>query len=433
MKFKTGTELLNLPYFIKFGLEIEAQNVDFNELAKALKNNTELQGWKLVKDGSLTDNGAELVSPPLSELNNKDVYKKIQIALELLKKYPFDKKRNVYVNEQCGGHIHLDATKMRKNPEMIEAFLRIWAECEPIIYKICTTENDPIRPSAINNSLIDGLKRFLFSGFSEFYKISQNNDIPNLIKPYKFLNQTIKKTIQGYFIIGSSIFFDRNGFAHPIGKNIKNSEKKGNLIKKIYLTSNGNRFKFNKSLKALANHQTGINMQHFSENISFFRKLDSKNYSTNTYEYRIHNGTLFLDEIKKNLFLDVALSIIAYEMAYEPGKNDKKLSNLFEKDLTEEEKVDRFLELLFDFQEDRAIYKSRWIANKSANVFKNNNSFSNTFKKDALKNISEKQNPSYVLDTIKRIISYVKDNLSNENSGIYIEKFVMDYGGRNDE
>ncbi|MBR3002536.1 MAG: amidoligase family protein [Clostridia bacterium] len=170
MKYKSEANLMGLPQYIKFGCEIEVQNVDVEKLKKAMLEFPELNGWKITKDNSVTDNGAEIVSPPLSEVENQNVYAEFQKVLSLIKSCPADKNRNVYVNEQCGGHIHFDATMMRKNPEMVESYLRLWAEAEELIFKMCNAENNPIRESAVKLTPVDGLKRFFFSGVSEIFK-----------------------------------------------------------------------------------------------------------------------------------------------------------------------------------------------------------------------------------------------------------------------
>lgn len=170
MKYENGTNLMSLPNYIKYGCEIEVQNVDHKQLENYIKQYQELEGWKVTQDASVTDHGAEIVSPPLSENTNPNVYENFQKVLDLIKACPADKNRKVYVNEQCGGHIHFDATMMKKNPEMIENYLRLWAESEELIFKMCNSENDPIRESAVKNTPVDGLKRIFFSGISELFK-----------------------------------------------------------------------------------------------------------------------------------------------------------------------------------------------------------------------------------------------------------------------
>lgn len=206
-------------------------------------------------------------------------------------------------------------------------------------------------------------------------------------------------------------------------------------IKKVIHTRNGNKFKLNKSLKELANHQTAINMQHITNNRRLISKMCyflERGQSLNTYEFRGHNGSLSLDTWKKNIYLDAALSKVAYEMAYEPDKNQNELSSLFDKDIGEKEKVERFLNTLFKEREDKAIYKSRWESNKDAEIFKMAKGFSNTFKKSDLKETAKMPKTKEVVDTMQKVFGYAKEFLRDENSSFVPEEFVMDYGGRDD-
>ncbi len=430
MKYKSGENLMNVPNYITFGCEIEIQNVDKQKLKEMLQRFPELKDWKVSVDESVPDNGVEIVSPPLNEIKDPNVYNNFNKVLELVKLCPFDKNRKVYVNEDCGGHIHLDATKMRNNPEMMESFLRLWAESEEIIYKICNGVGDPIRKSAVKMSPVNGVKRILFSGYSEVLKaidrsnIEQKNVSPEILKA---LAGTPKKILQGVelTIIG---VVSKDGFAHPIGKKLQKQGKKGDFIQKVIYSSKGNKFKFNKSLKQLACHETGINTQHIATNREIQSKLNrlTKGKEPNTYEFRIHNSSLDLETWKQNIYLDSAISKIAYEMAYEPGKNDKKLSCFFEKEITEEEKVNRFLDLLFENSDDKKIYKERWQSVKDAPVFKKAKGFSRTFLKGNAKNTKVKD----ILNTMKGVFHQAKEVLKDENSSVKLDAMVMDYGGR---
>ena len=496
MKFKSGNELMNLPNYIKFGLEIEVQNVDINKLKQLFKMYPELDGWKITTDPSVTDNGVELVSSPLSE-KDPDVYKKLEMALELLKKCPADKNRDVYVNEQCGGHIHYDATMMRKNPEMAESFLRLLAESEEIRAKMCTAKGDPIRMGAVKQTPTDGIRRVLFSGISESIKavdrakddinpiFLKDNAIKlcwddmkkrnNMEKPEDFLKilanseemkkivlagmyevnrmaqstisnirrldqelpevikQIPKKTITGAASSIESIIIPQ-GYAHPMGEKIQKAAQKGDLVKGVKSTSKGNIYRFDKSLKKLACHETMVNFQHISSNRGIMGVLYAlqRGKRINTYECRDHNSTIDLDEIKKNIMLDSAFSKIAYEMAYESGKNDKKLSAFFEKDISEEEKVDRFLDLMFENEDDKNVFKERWKANKDAKVFKEAKGFARTFKKSEVKDYSLNTNLRTAYNTMKRVLGQAKDFIKDEASEIGMENIIMDYGGRNE-
>ena len=202
MKYKSENNLMSLPDYIKFGCEIEAQNINTEKLEMLINQYQELNGWKVSHDESVTDHGAEIISPPLSEQEDPNVYKNFQKILDLIKSCPFDENRKVYINEQCGGHIHFDATMMKKNPEMVENYLRLWAEAEELIFKMCNAENDPIRESAVKLTPANGLKRMFFSGISELYKavdISKKNGSNLGINIAKGLKTGSSKSAQRIF------------------------------------------------------------------------------------------------------------------------------------------------------------------------------------------------------------------------------------------
>ena len=76
-------------------------------------------------------------------------------------------------------------------------------------------------------------------------------------------------------------------------------------------------------------------MQHLTKKSMINKSEDflKKRKELNTYEFRMHNSSLDVNTWKQNIMLDSAFSKIAYEMAYEPGKNDKKLSEFFNKNI----------------------------------------------------------------------------------------------------
>lgn len=438
MNFCNKTKKMNLPPYIKFGCEIEAQNCNYHDIKKLLQQDENLKGWKVVLDDSVTDNGIEVVSPPLNENENPNLYKNFEQVLNIIKNNPYDKTRKVYVNEQCGGHIHFDATMMKKNPQMMENFLRLWKESEVFMYKMCNKENDLIRAGAVKLSPVDGIRKILFSVPSEIIKaadISEKenskfiNKLPNAIKT------GTKKSLYGVMDISNSLLH-KNGYAHPIGKTISGVKKNDDYIKSVIQTNNGNKFKFNRKLKVLTKHETGINMQHLTEKGLLDKGEDilKKRGKLNTYEFRMHNSSLDIDTWKENILLDSAFSKIAYEMAYEPGKNDKKLSEFFDKNQTEEQKANKFLNLLFENEEDRKIYMNRYESVKDNPLYSKIKGFDKScFKKEDIKNIALKNRCMDISNYIKNFFEKVKVFYKDERSGIQSNKIVMDYGGRDDE
>ena len=235
-------------------------------------------------------------------------------------------------------------------------------------------------------------------------------------------------------MLGTS-FLSPNGYAHQIGSVLQKNRKGKEYINRVIYSKGNNKFKFNRNLKELANHATAINMQHIATNRSMFSKICyflERGQSLNTYEFRGHNGSLSLDTWKKNIYLDAALSKVAYEMAYEPDKNQKELSSLFEKDVTEDEKAKRLLNVLFRDEKDKEIFMSRWESNKDAPIFKKAKGFGNTFTKSDLKETAGLPKTKQVMNTMQKVFGQAKEFLRDESSYIMPEAFVMDYGGRDE-
>ena len=121
-------------------------------------------------------------------------------------------------------------------------------------------------------------------------------------------------------------------------------------------------------------------------------------------------------------------------MAYEPGKNDKKLSEFFDKNQTEEQKANKFLNLLFENEEDRKIYMNRYESVKDNPLYSKIKGFDKScFKKEDIKNIALKNRCMDISNYIKNFFEKVKVFYKDERSGIQSNKIVMDYGGRDDE
>lgn len=148
MRLTEASENLGLPDYMKFGLELEVENLDYNEITKRIKG----KKWHTDKDMSLTDSGTECVSPVLQESDETSVWKDVYEVCDSITQCPADSKRKPYTDHTCGGHIHFDAQVFKENPEAMKNFLKIWAESEELIFKMCNDKNDPIRTGAMETS-----------------------------------------------------------------------------------------------------------------------------------------------------------------------------------------------------------------------------------------------------------------------------------------
>lgn len=368
MKLTKGTQNLGLPDYIKFGIEIEAENVNYNKITKAVKP----LGWHTDKDPSLTDSGTECVSPVLRETNEKSVWEDIENICLCIKQNPNDSEREAYAGDTCGLHIHFDAQILLENPDIMKNFLRLWAESEELVYKMCNEEGSPIRKGALqksNTNLKDVAQTLFKSPLQKDKKITNLKDILQVARNIKTNLSNSERKLNS---ILTANLLSRNGMAAPIGKKIQEQIQNGNLKlgkpkSKIYrntLIKN----------KLTPERYTGLNLTNLG------------NKKRNTVEFRISNGTIKPTTIKENVFLYSSMIKTAVDMTREPEKKKKSVQEFYKRDLSEEEKAKAFLDLIIDDEEDRKVYLRRWESVKDAPIFKQEtDKFGESFKKEDLR------------------------------------------------
>ena len=126
MKYSKGYEKLGLPSYLKFGIELEADNVKTTgkdglytgESAEFIKS----KNWHMAtkfEETLVSEGGAELVSPVLSDCESD--WKNISLICNHMKKFPGKNGDNVVANDKCGLHVHFDAGCL-SNPEKMNNF-----------------------------------------------------------------------------------------------------------------------------------------------------------------------------------------------------------------------------------------------------------------------------------------------------------------------
>ncbi len=404
MKLSKGTENLGLPSYMKFGLELEAENVSYSKVTEEIKS----KNWKTDKDASLTDNGTECVSPVLFENEEKSVWQEVDEVCESIKRNPADISREAYTDHTCGGHVHFDATELLKNPNAMRIFLKIYAESEMLIYKICNDKNDPIRPGAIESShttLIDVVKTLLKSPIPKDISgksgVQVTKDVLNNVK-----NNAINANKKVNVIL-NDILLSRNGMAAPIGNKIKKQILNGNL-KLGKPKSMAYRYIFVRN-KLNADRYGGLNLSNLGDK------------KKNTIEFRMSNGTVNPRVIKENVFLYASLIDTALRIEQEPEKYYKKLGDFCKRDVSEEEKLDNFLKLIMENEEDRQVYKERWETVKNAPVFKikgANNFLKNTFGIEDIGKVSQNVSGRMVKEAYAFMENIKEGMKTKDNEGV---------------
>lgn len=354
MKYKGQYERLNLPAYIKFGIEIEANNVKTKnglyagESAKFITD----RNWHMAtkwEEVLVKENGAELVSPILTD--TESTWENIAEICSKIKEFPKDKSKEVKADEECGLHVHFDANCLASNPKKMKNFLNIYAEAEELIYKMCNDKGDPIRPKAMNRN---------FHGLT------------NAV---------------------SAIW--RKGMAAPTSKKILKKINDGTL--KVSYKKYGKLRMVASKLKMDERRYTGLNLTNIG------------NSKKNTIEFRMANGTLSQEVIKQNVFLYASIIDTAVKVTEEPEKYEQKMKEFLKHNVTEQEKAQSFLNLIMDSAEDKKIYLDRWKSVKDAKVFSKNSKkgFATTFKREEFKNIATRTRKSKIREVFNKIKDFV--------------------------
>lgn len=360
MKYTKDFEKLGLPENFKFGIELEAFNVKTTgenslytgESAKYIKS----KNWHMATKNEevlVGEGGAELVSPILRDTEQD--WEDISAMCNQMKKFPGNKADKVVADSKCGLHIHFDADCIAKDPNKMRNFLRLYAESEELLYKMCNDKNDPIRKGAIN------------------------------------------KDFKGLHII-SSIW--RNGMAAPSGTKILKHIQDGTL--KVSYKKFGKLRMLASKYKLDERRYAGLNLTNIG------------NSKKNTIEFRMANGTLDPEVIKQNVFLYSSLINTAIKMTENPELYKNRLSEFYNTNVTEKEKAENFLNLVMDSPEDRKIYMDRWESVKDAQVFQYNykKGFAqNRFKREQFKQIAMRT-PA---DIVHESYSHIKEIMSKTN------------------
>lgn len=192
----------------KFGIEIEAFNVERRVVAQALNAAgiaCEVQGynhhisdvWKVITDSSIVgcSNGFELVSPVLSGNAGIEQVKKVCEALKTI---------GVKVNKSCGLHVHIDARQLSVRD--IKAVIGRYALNEDIIDAFM-----PISRRGNNNRYCASILNDYQSQSQAFQTLEDCITIRDIAEDFAHEDRYFKLNIQSYLRHGSIEFRQHSG------------------------------------------------------------------------------------------------------------------------------------------------------------------------------------------------------------------------------
>lgn len=199
--YLTYRQKLNFDQNITFGVEIELQKRFFhrktknNHIYTEIREITGQKNWEVEFDGSLLKYGCEAISPILNDTNNTWI--NLENTCSYLNKIG-------YINELCGGHIHVGTHIIGSNFQAWDNFIKLWIVYENIILRFVSGEYQQLR-----NSLYTWAPPIAQSMLDSYYLCQ------------KFYSQQITEPFLKYFcyLLGST----RQAINF---KNITNLEKK---------------------------------------------------------------------------------------------------------------------------------------------------------------------------------------------------------------
>lgn len=366
MKYSEGFEKLGLPSYFKFGIELEAFNVKTQGKDSLYTGKSaefiNSKNWHMAtqsEESLVGKGGAELISPILTD-STKD-WQTISMICEHIKKYPGKYADEVVADGKCGLHVHFDSSCLTQDPKIMENFKRIYAESEELLYKMCNANNEPLRKNAINKN---------FKGLNLIFSIW------------------------------------RNGMAAPSGKKILRQIENGTL--KVSYKKFGKLKLFASKYKLNETRYHGLNLTNIG------------NPNKNTIEFRMANGTLDPNIIKQNIFLYASLINSAIESTKNPEKYKTLLNEFYKTNVDEKTKVQNFLNLIMQNEQDKSIYMQRWVSVHNDPVFDRNEHkgfAKNRFKREDFKKVAYTTPISLVKQALKKINELKSPSKTYENKG----------------
>ena len=145
-----------------------------------------------------------------------------------------------------------------------------------------------------------------------------------------------------------------------------------------------------------------------------------EDYGKNTIEFRMPNGTIDINVIRENIRLFGQLLNISKQMSNNPDYKKDTFLILKNHDLTEREKVECLLDLLFDDDHEKDIYRQRWNAVKENNSFEELKAEVPTFQRgnySMREQVADIYKETRVIDRIKfvTIVKALIDKVTNKS------------------
>lgn len=355
--FTEITHLLNIPNNIKFGVELEYYGVLYEQIKEFFENKSieiimralqistsiidkiinncdfekenEFDKWIFSKEYS--DDSPEASSPIM--LNTFDCLNQLKSICLLFK------AMCAQTHGGTGLHINIGVDYFNGKIDALKFLLIIWGECEELFFKIANQENEEMRVCV--DTMAVPIKENIQKTFEENSNLTLNNQEDM----NRFLyNVQVRKRLD-----------DLLGFSHgdlEIELHDADTEEEKYNIFKIFLNEKS---KNDTSIKC-----TSINFNHMTWN----------NNDSGRIEFRLFNSSLDFRTIIENILLICKLFETSLALANFSEDKHQYFEKLLNKNVSEEEKLNLLLDLLFDCEEEKDIFRKRWLSVKDKSSYK---------------------------------------------------------------
>ena len=374
-RFSWWEKKLEFSERLKFGLEIEVANIPLDEIQCIFKTNSIMTIMKIL--GIPIDvSNAIIQNVDFEKKNefNKWIFSSeaqmnsSEVSTPILQNNLFDlnqivaictlyKALNARLNGGTGLHINIGVDYLECNEKAIENLLKIWGECEELFFKIANPEGEEIRVEA--RTMATPIKENIQNFFEEDGSVTLNTEEDM----EKFLYQ-IQARNRMYDVVSWSNFGPENDVEHDLDYAKTNEEIFG-----IY-------HRYNMEMKKRANEDdkvrwTSINFNHM--------KWNSDN--PGRIEIRIFNSSLEPEIIFQNLLLVGKMFEVSLKNARNSNYKKNEFEILFLHDVTEFDKVNNLLNLLFEENKQKEIFKKRWDSVRQKRRYQQYKSGKDTFER----------------------------------------------------
>ena len=369
-KFESVNELLDIPNNLKFGTELEYSDSScnaiellfdsdtINALMMAIGINDDIIDriskntcFKKSNDHNKAVFTIEMVDDRFPELSTM-VFNNNFVDLNTLKAYySIMYILKAKVNSCTALHINVGVDYFENNSDCIKYLLSIWGECEELFYKIANKENTVIRSYASDMAIQikDNINRTLNENYpikldnmDDYYRFLYNIQVrDDLLVLLKFPNIEDSNEFEKY------LSAEDEDVRYQVFRNMFNYSGK-DIMGRVKCKS--------------------VNFNH----LSCDNGLDGR------IEFRMFDNIMDFDTILSNITLIGKVMYVCKELANNNCTLLEKYNNLLNRDVSEEDKLDLLLDLLFD-DDKRDIFKRRWESVKDNTYYNRFYSSTETF------------------------------------------------------